>query len=236
MLAMVVFLCGGSISYAQRSVSAQRITEPITLDGELKEAFWNSVPIADSFVINYPTPGLPANCRTTVQMAYDDQAVYFGVLLHDVPPDSVLSILSQRDDFGNADWFGILIDPYGAGQNGFAFAVTAAGVELDAIINKDEQDFTWNAVWKSKVVLTADGWSLEMRIPLSQLRFPKQSIQTWRINFQRQVRRRRGMAVSSAVWNGHEIRTQRSVHAGCDIGSRFRSNSFRPVGIESFAF
>src|SRR3989338_7839003 len=106
MLAMVVFLCGGSISYAQRSVSAQRITEPITLDGELKEAFWNSVPIADSFVINYPTPGLPANCRTTVQMAYDDQAVYFGVLLHDVTPDSVLSILSQRDDFGNADWFG----------------------------------------------------------------------------------------------------------------------------------
>ncbi|MDH4471194.1 MAG: DUF5916 domain-containing protein [Fluviicola sp.] len=198
-LMTVVFLLGGSISYAQRSVSAQRITEQVSLDGELNEAFWKSVPVADSFVINYPTPGLPANCRTTVQMAYDDQAVYFGVVLHDVTPDSVLSMLSQRDDFGNADWFGILIDPYGAGQNGFAFAVTAAGVELDAIINKDDQDFTWNAVWKSRVVLTADGWSLEMRIPLSQLRFPKQSVQTWRINFQRQVRRRREMSYWSPV-------------------------------------
>ncbi len=198
-LLLFVFLLGGGVSYAQRSIPAQRITEPISLDGELNEAFWNTVPVADSFIINYPTPGLPANCQTTVQMAYDDHAVYFGVKLHDVTPDSVLSILSQRDDFGNADWFGILIDPYGAGQNGFAFAVTAAGVELDAIINKDDQDFTWNAVWKSRVVLTADGWSLEMRIPLSQLRFPKQSIQTWRINFQRQVRRRREMSYWSPV-------------------------------------
>ncbi|HLP53865.1 MAG TPA: DUF5916 domain-containing protein [Fluviicola sp.] len=198
-LALVIFLCGGIISHAQRSVSAKRITESVTLDGELKEAFWKTVPVADSFVINYPTPGLPANCKTSVQMAYDDQAIYFGVVLRDVTPDSVLAILSQRDDFGNADWFGVLIDPYGAGQNGFAFAVTAAGVELDAIINKDDQDFTWNAVWKSRVVLTAEGWSLEMRIPLSQLRFPKQSIQTWRINFQRQVRRRREMSYWSPV-------------------------------------
>lgn len=199
LLPLIFHLGGIHFAYSQKTLNVHRIAETLELDGELNEAFWQSAPVADSFIINYPTPGANANCKTTVQMACDDQAVYFGVQLHDVAPDSVLATLSQRDDFGNADWFGILIDPYGAGQNGFGFFVTAAGVELDAILSQDDEDYTWNAVWKSRVVRTATGWTIEIRIPLSQLRFPNQSIQTWKINFKRQVRRRREMSYWSPV-------------------------------------
>jgi len=198
-LLLIFCFAGSQIVYSQKTLNAYRISQPMELDGELKEVFWQSAPVADSFLINYPTPGKDVNCKTTVQMAYDDQAIYFGVQLHDVSPDSVLATLSQRDDFGNADWFGVLIDPYGAGQNGFGFFVTAAGVELDGILSQDDVDYTWNAVWKSRVVRNETGWSIEIRIPLSQLRFPDQAIQTWKINFKRQVRRRREMSYWSEV-------------------------------------
>lgn len=181
------------------TLRALRIEEPVTLDGELKEPLWKNLPVADSFIVNYPDYGKASVFQTEVWLGYDDQAVYIAAELKDVTPDSVLAVLSQRDDFGNADWFGVLLDPYGSGQNAFAFYVTAAGVELDAIISQTDEDFTWNAVWKSRVVRTVDGWSLEIRIPLSQLRFPEQEIRDWKVNFKRQVRRRREMSYWSPV-------------------------------------
>jgi hypothetical protein len=199
LILIVLNFNGIPFALSQKSTEAVRISGTMELDGVMNEPFWNTIQVADSFVVNYPNPGVVSPYRTTVRMAYDDQAVYIGAELHDVAPDSVLAILSQRDDFGNADWFGVLIDPYGAGQNGFGFFVTAAGVELDAILSQDDDDYTWNAVWKSRVVHTKTGWSLEIRIPLSQLRFPDQEVQNWKINFKRQVRRRREMSYWSPV-------------------------------------
>jgi hypothetical protein len=72
-------------------------------------------------------------------------------------------------------------------------------VELDAIQSQTDEDYTWNAVWKSRVARIADGWSVEMRIPLSQLRFPETEIQTWKINFVRMVRRNREKSFWSPV-------------------------------------
>lgn len=202
---LTLFVICGILSLFPDGVTAQKvlqttaISESVQLDGELKEAFWQTLQPADSFIVNYPNFGASTAFETSVKITYDSKAIYIGAVLTDVTPDSVLAILSQRDDFGNADWFGVLIDPYGSGQNGFGFFVTAAGVELDAILSPEEEDYSWNAVWKSRVVRTETGWSLEMRIPLSQLRFPEKDIQTWKINFKRQVRRRREMSFWSPV-------------------------------------
>lgn len=199
LIVIAVIVSGAPFVLSQKTTDAVRISGAMDLDGLLNEPFWHTVGAADSFVVNYPNPGAASDCQTTVRMVYDDQAIYIGAELHDVAPDSILAILSQRDDFGNADWFGVLIDPYGAGQNGFGFFVTAAGVELDAILSQDDDDYTWNAVWKSKVVHTTTGWSLEIRIPLSQLRFPDQLVQNWKINFKRQIRRKRELSYWSPV-------------------------------------
>jgi hypothetical protein len=200
-LLMVLFFFCYTL-YGQREIRALRIDQEVSLDGHLNEPFWAEAEVADSFRTNFPTVGELTSFRTEVRIVYGSDAIYFGVVLHDPHPDSVLAVLSQRDDFGNADWFGVLIDPYGAGQNGFGFYTTAAGVELDAILGQNSMDITWNAVWKSKAVLTKSGWSLEMSIPFTQLRFPEIPVQQWKINFKRQVRRRR----QNSFWN--EVKPQ----------------------------
>lgn len=196
---LVAFFFLRFYSLAQKEIFAQRIDEEVVLDGEQQEAFWHRIAIADSFMVNFPRVGEVSPFRSEVKFAYDNQAIYVAAQLYDTRPDSVLAFLSQRDDFGNADYFGVLIDPYGAGQNGFGFYVTAAGVELDAIVSQNSFDYTWNAVWKSKVVRTDSGWSLELRIPLSQLRFPQVAVQQWKINYTRQVRRNRETSYWSDV-------------------------------------
>ncbi len=199
-LILIIFTC--SFVWGQREIRALRIEQEVILDGYLNEPFWAQAEVADSFRTNFPTVGELTPFKTEVRIVYGSDAIYFGVTLYDPNPDSILAVLSQRDDFGNADWFGVLIDPYGAGQNGFGFYTTAAGVELDAILGQNSMDITWNAVWKSKAILTKHGWSLEMRIPFTQLRFPEIPVQEWKINFKRQVRRRR----QNSFWN--EVKPQ----------------------------
>ena len=199
-LILMIFTC--SFVWGQREIRALRIEQEVILDGYLNEPFWAQAEVADSFRTNFPTVGELTPFKTEVRIVYGSDAIYFGVTLYDPNPDSILAVLSQRDDFGNADWFGVLIDPYGAGQNGFGFYTTAAGVELDAILGQNSMDITWNAVWKSKAILTKHGWSLEMRIPFTQLRFPEIPVQEWKINFKRQVRRRR----QNSFWN--EVKPQ----------------------------
>jgi len=129
---------------------------------------------------------------------YDDNALYVGARLHDPNPDSVSYTLSQRDDFGNADWAGISLDPYSNNVSAFTFIVTAAGVEIDGLESSGNGfDNTWNAVWRSAVSKTEYGWSFEMKIPYSAIRFPNKDIQDWNVNFGRSVRRNREMS----YWN-----------------------------------
>ncbi|NRA10966.1 MAG: carbohydrate binding family 9 domain-containing protein, partial [Crocinitomicaceae bacterium] len=129
-----------------------------------------------------------------IHVFYDDNAIYFGGNLYDPNPDSVSYTMSQRDDEGNADWFGVSLDPYANSVNAFAFMVTAAGVEVDGLESSNNMDNSWNAVWKSAVAQTDFGWSFEIRIPYSAVRFPNKPVQEWKMNFWRQVRRIREMS------------------------------------------
>lgn len=184
---------------AQRSYRATRISSELKIDGQLNEDVWALADIANEFTTNYPLYGNKSRYSTTVRMVYDDQALYIGATMLDPKPDSIMYVLSQRDDFGNADWFGLQLDSYGRNQNGFGFYVTSAGVELDALlaVDAEDDDYSWNAVWKSKVTQIEGGWQVEIRIPFSAIRFPNKEEQTWNINFKRQVRRNREVS----FWN-----------------------------------
>ncbi|MNJ86624.1 hypothetical protein D3C87_41280 [compost metagenome] len=184
---------------AQKTVSGKRTDHAIFLDGMLLEVAWDAAETAGDFITNYPNPGVLSRYKSEVKFLYDDQYIYIGAKFYDNRPDSVMAFLSERDDFGNADWFGVMIDTYGSGQNAFGFYVTAAGTELDALITQNSEDYSWNAVWRSKVKRIAEGWSVEIRIPLTQLRFPKENIQNWRINYQRSIRRNREVSHWSPV-------------------------------------
>jgi len=188
---------GASYKKANRSYNAVRIFNEINIDGNLNEIAWNDAEIATGFISLQPVPGLPAEQATEVKIMYDDEAIYIGAFMHEVSKDSIPRELTERDNIGNSDFFGIAFDTYKDNINGFEFVVTAAGTQFDARITTFGEDDNWNAVWYSKTTLTDSGWVAEIKIPYSAIRFPKKDIQDWNLNMFREIRRFR----QQVFWN-----------------------------------
>jgi hypothetical protein len=193
----LAFVClGGSLLlHAQtldlnkKQLKAQRISSEIKLDGVLDDENWMDVPYATDFTTLQPNPGQDPSQKTQVKILYDDEALYIGAVMYDSKPDSILQELSQRDQLGNTDWFGVFLDPYRDGINGVSFIVTPAGVQFDAKYSDFGEDENWDAVWVSQTTINSQGWVAELKIPYSAIRFPKTQMQTWHLNFGRLLRR-----------------------------------------------
>ena len=183
----------------RREIKIVRITEKVKVDGVLDELFWEDCYVSGGFSQNIPNTGAPCSEKTEVRIAYDDNAIYIGATMFD-DRDSMSLTLSQRDDEGNADWFNVVFDPYNAGTIGFSFLVTSAGVQEDVLEQVNSRDVNWNAVWRSAVEVHDDRWVAEMRIPFSALRFSSSKLETWGINFGRNIRRHR----EQSYWNFYD--------------------------------
>lgn len=186
-----------SFSLDNKKVAAQRIQQSPKIDGVLDDEAWQTVEPATDFIQRAPKPGQPSKQKSEVKIVYDDVAIYIGATLYDTNADSVLRELSERDNEANADLFGLIIDTYNDDINGFGFFITAAGVQIDARYSAEGQDFNWNAVWQSQVRIADNGWVAEFKIPYSAIRFSKDSLQDWGVNFIRKTRRTR----EDAFWN-----------------------------------
>src|SRR5947207_10824788 len=126
-----------------------------------------------------------------VYITYDDAALYIGARLYDAHPDSIVARLARRDQGTNSDRFQVFIDSYHDKRSGFYFGINAAGTLYDGtLFNDDWDDDTWDGVWEGKVTRDAQGWTAELRIPYSQLRFVRQSQYVWGINFRRDIARK----------------------------------------------
>lgn len=180
-------------------MDAFKMNAQINVDGELNENVWLSSEVATDFIQNTPVAGEASMRKTEVRLVYDNSAIYVGATMYD-ERDSMTMTLSQRDDLGNADWFGVIFDPYNAGTIGFAFLVTSAGVQIDELHDVENIDANWNAVWKSAVTIHEDKWVAEIKIPFSALRFSKENQNDWGINFARNIRRNR----EESYWNDYD--------------------------------
>ncbi len=153
-----------------------RVKKAPKIDGVLNDEAWKKAPIATDFIVLYPDNGSKAYNETQARIIYDDKAIYIGAYMHEQSRDSVRVYLSNRDEMGGSDYFGILINPFNDGQTFARFFVTSAGVQWDYNGSK-----SWDAVYKTAVQVTDSGWVAEMEIPFSALRFPKES-QDWAFN------------------------------------------------------
>ena len=196
---LLLFLCACICftCFSQRTIVVQKKSNPILIDGQLNEDEWLKCNWTSDFTQMKPFPGESPSKKTKVAMLYDEEAIYFGVKCFD-NPDSVSRVLSIRDDFNpNLDMLGIFIDTYKDRQNGFFFGITSRGVQLDAKIFDEDFNDLLNLVWNSKTIINEYGWFAEIKIPYSALRFPKTKIQSWNINFSRQISRYR----EESTWN-----------------------------------
>jgi len=184
---------------AKKSVSALRITKSPVIDGKLNEAFWSNAEEAKDFVMFEPGDGgnEREDKKTTVKIAYDNEAIYFGATMYDNNPEEIPMQFGGRDQFGNVDFFLISINPNNDGQNDTEFAVMSTGAQGDAKVSSGREDFSWNAVWDSEVTVTNNSWVVEIKIPYSALRFSNTNIQTWGINFHRRINKLN----EQYVWN-----------------------------------
>lgn len=179
-------------SYGQfdrKSFEAERTTSKFKIDGILDEADWQTSSPIQNFVQRRPEPGSDAAKRTEVWFRYDDDAIYIAAKLYEDKED-LFNLLTNRDEGGNADYFGVIIDPYKAGLNGVGLFVTSAGVQRDVLYsgNRGRGDSNWNAVWFSNTQVYDDHWTVEMKIPYAVLRFKSSAVQDWGINFERSSR------------------------------------------------
>ncbi|MBL4744962.1 MAG: carbohydrate binding family 9 domain-containing protein [Flavobacteriaceae bacterium] len=189
MLVAFIFTCSLHAQIIKKkSVHATRIQQAPVIDGKLDESFWLGADQAKDFVMFKPGDGDPeTDKKTVVNIAYDDEAIYFAAIMYDANPGSIPTQETNRDNLGNADFFKISINPNNDGQNDTSFLVTSAGSQGDAKISSKGADWSWNAVWESAVQLNDDSWTVEMKIPYAALRFSNTNTHTWGINIHRKI-------------------------------------------------
>ncbi len=177
-----------------RVLRAGTTGDELTIDGRLDETAWAAAAAATGFIQRQPRAGEPASQPTEARVLFDGEAIWVGLRLHDDRPDSIAAQLTRRDQTsGYSDWAGVIIDSYFDRRTAFAFFVNPQGVRRDLyFFNDDNDDEGWDPVWAAAATVDDGGWTAEMRIPLSQLRFsatdPGEEA-TWGINFYRDIAR-----------------------------------------------
>lgn len=175
--------------YRQREVRTVRINAPLKIDGVLEEALYDG-PFVSDFIQYEPFNGAKASQKTDMWIAYDDEAIYVGARMWDTHPDSIVGRIGRRDAFLNADIFEVIIDSYHDKRTGFSFQINPSGSVRDEVYFNDTwTDDSWDGIWEGKSRIDNQGWTAEMRIPFSQLRFSKKEEYTWGILPTRYIQR-----------------------------------------------
>jgi len=156
------------------------------IDGNLSDSIWSSVDWGSDFIEVDPDENTLPSVQTKFKILYDQKHLYIALKALDPEPATITNRLSRRDGFVG-DRINVLIDSYHDLRTGFLFTVTAAGVRGDEFItdNGNTVDESWNPIWSTKALIDGEGWSAEMKIPLSQLRFSNSSEQVWGLNVAR---------------------------------------------------
>lgn len=195
LLAIFLFISNGiysqDINTNRKKLNATRVEFTPKIDGIIEDSSWGNVPIANNFIMMRPDNGKsePETHKTEVKLAYDDNAIYIAAIMHTPDASKVPAELTNRDNYGNSDFFMLMINPNDDGQNPAMFIVTAAGVQIDAkVSNGNNEDYNWSAVWQSSIKMNKDNWVVEMKIPYRALRFTNEPIQSWGVNFHREIR------------------------------------------------
>ena len=196
-------------------MSAVPLSEAPVLDGIVSgDPAWHNVRAVSTFWQQAPNDGEPASERTEIRIAYTEDIFYVSAILFDRNPEAIIVSDSRRDaSLDDTDSFRFILDTFRDSQNGFVFGTNPAGIEYDAQVTNAGQggfgggggsfgggrqrrgsggglNLNWDGSWEVATVINESGWSVEFAIPFRTLRFPSSDVQTWGINFQRNIRRR----------------------------------------------
>ena len=198
------------------AATAYTIEDAPQLDGQvIDDPVWQSVKPTSDFWQTRPVAGQQASEKTEVRIAYTADTLYFGVVCYDRDPQSIIVSDSRRDSaLDETDSFQIILDTYRDRQNGFVFGTNPAAIEYDGQVSNEGAgtsiggtrsrrqrggsgagfNINWDGAWDVRTHVGTYGWSIEFAIPFRTLRYPKDRLQTWGLNFQRNIRRKNEIA------------------------------------------
>jgi len=196
LLVCALFALGAAFSQETATALRQYNTiklksQPPLLDGRLDEPFWQSAQKSGQFVQSEPYEGKAPSQLTEFAITYDDNNLYVAFWCYDTSPDSISRRLTRRDGI-DGDIVGINIDSYFDKRTAFGFFVSASGVKMDMLTSNNgmSEDKTWDPNWYVATAINAEGWTAEMRLPLSQLRFSDKENRIWGIEAYRHIFRK----------------------------------------------
>lgn len=163
----------------------------VKIDGRLDEPAWQAAALIPLVYEWLPGDNIPAPVRTECLVTYDLHALYIAFRCFDPEPGRIRAHLMDRDDTDNLildDHVSVMIDPFNDERRGFQFRANPLGVQADAIFSELEgyEDFSWDAIWQAAGRVDGQGYTVEMAIPLNQLRFKRRDgPQTWGFSAER---------------------------------------------------
>lgn len=186
-LTAALFFVTASALFAQDSIYAKRSytttsigeTTPPKIDGLLDDPAWDLVEWTTDYVEFQPDVGTAPSEQTKMKIVYDQKNLYVAFRCYQEDPSTIERRMGRRDDFPG-DWVEINLDSFGDDRTGFSFTISASGVKGDEFISENGNfDDSWNPIWYTDVNVDDEGWTAEIRIPLSQLRFGNDYEQVW---------------------------------------------------------
>ncbi len=198
-------------------MQASRLSAVPLLDGRITDdpAWTGVVPISDFWQVR-PDEGRPATQRTKVYVGFTDESLYIGVICFDDEVGEIISSDSRRDaSLDDTDSFRVILDSFHDHQNGFVFGTNPAGMEFDGQVIKQATNVfgsggggfnrNWDTSWRVDTAISDVGWSAEIELPFKSLRYGRADVQTWGINFQRNIRRNNEVAYWSPLSRQHNL-------------------------------
>ena len=173
----------------KRAYHATRLSERPKIDGQLNDECWDQGIWSAGFRQQQPNQAQEPSQQTEIKILYDFNNLYVGIRCFDNEPEKIQPILDRRDNF-SGDIAGIALDTYNDKLTAFEFNVTAAGQKIDVVhLGAYLWDYNWDAVWEGKAHVGDSMWTVEMRIPFSQLRFADKEKHVWGMHIWRWIDR-----------------------------------------------
>ncbi len=169
-----------SKKFAKRIYTTKAITdESPKIDGVLDDDAWNTVEWTSDYLEFEPDVGTPPTEQTKMKILYDEKNLYVAYRCYQADPLTIENRLGRRDDFPG-DWVEINLDSYNDDRTAFSFTISVSGVKGDELVSDNSNfDNSWNPIWYVDTQIDSEGWTAELRIPLSQLRFGNEQEQVW---------------------------------------------------------
>ena len=170
-------------------VAAIKIERNIDLTGKMSDPLWfTASPVSIDYEVQ-PGENIPAKQRTSVYVLYNSAYIYFGFVCHDSNPKEIRAHVTDRDKMYDDDFVGIFLDTYGQMQSSYEIMANPFGIQFDATKTNDNEDASFDAVWKSAGNVNDSGYTVEIAIPFTSLRFAAGESQNWMVQIFRCVPR-----------------------------------------------